>query len=85
MYSRTVFVECELSEIVRPEGWLAWDGDVGLDTLYYGEYGNKGQAAHVTKRVSWSTNIPVDRVAVYSVSNFIQGNHWIPPYSQHDE
>ncbi|KAG6511952.1 hypothetical protein ZIOFF_030033 [Zingiber officinale] len=83
-YSRTVFLNCQLSGVVRPEGWLPWDGDFALATLYYGEFGNSGEGANATGRVAWSSRIPAEHLGAYSVENFIQGNRWIPPSLLYD-
>ncbi|KAK7845763.1 putative pectinesterase/pectinesterase inhibitor 41 [Quercus suber] len=31
-----------ISHLVEPAGWHDWNGDFGLDTLYYAEYNNRG-------------------------------------------
>ncbi|PAN27251.1 hypothetical protein PAHAL_5G069500 [Panicum hallii] len=78
-YSRTVYLRCTLAEIVQPQGWMPWDGDFALDTLYYGEFGSAGPgAAAAGRRVAWSSQVPEDHVDAYSVANFIQGHEWIP-------
>uniref|UniRef100_M8BV08 Pectinesterase n=1 Tax=Aegilops tauschii TaxID=37682 RepID=M8BV08_AEGTA len=80
-YSRTVFVGCTMAEIVRPEGWMPWSGDFALKTLYYGEYDSAGPGAGGRSgggRVGWSSQVPKERVDVYSVASFIQGDEWIP-------
>ncbi|KAJ4758385.1 Pectinesterase/pectinesterase inhibitor [Rhynchospora pubera] len=77
-YSRTVFINCLMKQIIQPEGWLQWDSDFALKTLFYGEYGSTGPGGDVTKRVSWSSQIPKEHVGTYSVENFIQGDQWIP-------
>ncbi|KAJ0976944.1 hypothetical protein J5N97_012418 [Dioscorea zingiberensis] len=77
-YSRTVFVQCLLGEILKPEGWLPWRGDFALATLFYGEFGNSGPGANPAARVAWSSVIPAEHVGAYSVKNFIQGDQWIP-------
>uniref|UniRef100_A0A1D1YL43 Pectinesterase n=1 Tax=Anthurium amnicola TaxID=1678845 RepID=A0A1D1YL43_9ARAE len=77
-YSRTVLVRCQLEALIRPEGWLQWTGDVGLKTLFYGEFESTGAGANPGARVPWSNQIPVAHVGVYSVDSFIQGNEWIP-------
>ncbi|CAL9057843.1 unnamed protein product [Musa banksii] len=79
-YSRTVFIDCNLAEIVRPEGWETWNGsvDFALKTLFYGEFGSSGPGANVTARVPWSSQIPAEHLGAYSVENFIQGDQWIP-------
>ena len=76
-YSRTVFIACNLEAIVTSDGWMPWDGDSGLKTLYYGEYKNAGARSGTSGRVQWSSQIPAEHVASYSVGNFIQGDQWI--------
>ncbi|KAL2498604.1 putative pectinesterase/pectinesterase inhibitor 17 [Abeliophyllum distichum] len=39
-YSRTVFLQTYMDSLVDPAGWLEWDGNFALNTLYYGEYRN---------------------------------------------
>ncbi|KAL6897993.1 hypothetical protein ACP4OV_006589 [Aristida adscensionis] len=81
-YSRVVFMQSFIGDVVRPEGWLAWDGDFALDTLYYGEYMNTGPGAAVAGRVKWPgfhvMTDPAD-AGNFTVGQFIQGNMWLPP------
>ncbi|XP_057796173.1 probable pectinesterase/pectinesterase inhibitor 51 [Salvia miltiorrhiza] len=76
-YSRTVFIWCDLEGIIKGEGWMAWDGEFALGTLYYGEYKNVGSGSDTSGRVRWSNQIPMEHIHSYSIQNFIQGNHWI--------
>ncbi|KAG6660783.1 hypothetical protein I3843_03G124400 [Carya illinoinensis] len=78
LYSRTVFIHCNLEVLITPEGWLPWDGDFALKTLYYGEFGNSGVGSDLSQRVTWSSKIPTEHILTYSVENFIQGDEWIP-------
>ncbi|XP_042495486.1 probable pectinesterase/pectinesterase inhibitor 51 [Macadamia integrifolia] len=80
-YSRTVFMHCNLEALISPPGWLPWDGDFALSTLYYGEFANSGAGANLTGRVNWSNQIPEKHVNAYSLQNFIQGDEWIPTSS----
>ncbi|KAL8504374.1 hypothetical protein ACS0TY_022919 [Phlomoides rotata] len=73
-YTRTVFIGCTLETLIRPEGWMPWSGDFALNTLYYGEFGNKGAGSDTSNRVSWSSRIPEEHVSSFSLQNFIQGN-----------
>ncbi|WOL14247.1 hypothetical protein Cni_G23027 [Canna indica] len=78
-YSRTVYVNCYMGEVVMKEGWLPWRGDFALNTLFYGEYGSSGPGwSAATARVEWSSQIPEEHVGVYSLENFIQGSEWVP-------
>ncbi|XP_059307879.1 probable pectinesterase/pectinesterase inhibitor 51 [Lycium ferocissimum] len=80
-YSRTIFIYCNLEVLVHPEGWMPWNGEFALKTLYYGEFNSSGAGANVTGRVTWSSQIPAEHIDSYSVKNFIQGDKWIPPTS----
>ncbi|CAO2188422.1 unnamed protein product [Urochloa humidicola] len=81
-YSRVVFMQSYIGAVVRPEGWLAWDGEFALDTLYYGEYMNTGPGAGVGARVKWPgfhvMTSPVE-AGNFTVAQFIEGNMWLPP------
>ncbi|MQL85967.1 hypothetical protein Taro_018493 [Colocasia esculenta] len=77
-YSRTVFIGCNLGEVIRPEGWTIWSGDFALKTLFYGEFESTGPGGNATGRVAWSNQVPAAHVGIYSVRNFIQGDQWMP-------
>ncbi|KAJ3675523.1 hypothetical protein LUZ60_004565 [Juncus effusus] len=76
-YSRVIVIACNLGEVVRKEGWLAWRGDFALNTLFFGESDNWGPGGEMKWRVQWSSEVPKERENVYSVENFIQGHEWI--------
>ncbi|XP_010273802.1 PREDICTED: pectinesterase/pectinesterase inhibitor PPE8B [Nelumbo nucifera] len=80
-YSRTVFMQSYMSDVIRPEGWLEWQGNFALDTLYYGEYMNYGPGAGLSSRVKWPglhaiTNS--SQASAFTVAQFIDGNLWLP-------
>ncbi|XP_074263963.1 putative pectinesterase/pectinesterase inhibitor 51 [Silene latifolia] len=77
MYSRTVYINCTMEALISEDGWMPWDGDFALSTLYYGEFGNKGDGAGLSKRVPWSKQIPEEHISTYYVRNFLQGDEWI--------
>ncbi|KAL9314575.1 hypothetical protein ACSQ67_020027 [Phaseolus vulgaris] len=80
-YSRAVFMQSYMSEVLRPEGWLEWNGSLYLDTLYFGEYKNYGPGARVDKRVKWpGYHVINDSSQVYNftVANLLLGDLWIP-------
>ncbi|XP_008783344.2 pectinesterase-like [Phoenix dactylifera] len=79
-YSRTIFMENQLSSFIHPAGYLPWDKDFALNTLYYAEYNNKGEGSNVTDRVKWPGVHVIDRKTAekYTVANFIEGERWIP-------
>ncbi|GLJ38644.1 hypothetical protein SUGI_0787820 [Cryptomeria japonica] len=78
MYSRTVFLNSYLGNVIRPEGWMAWNGTFALDTLFYGEFQNHGPGAEISGRVPWCNQISQKNVGMYTVQSFIQGQQWLP-------
>ncbi|XP_061361268.1 pectinesterase/pectinesterase inhibitor PPE8B-like [Gastrolobium bilobum] len=80
-YSRTIFMQSYISNVLRPEGWLEWNGDFALDTLYYAEYMNYGPGAGLVNRVKWpGFHVMNDsrQASNFTVSQFIEGNLWLP-------
>ncbi|KAL8151616.1 hypothetical protein V2J09_021424 [Rumex salicifolius] len=78
-YARTVVMESYIDDFVDPAGWTKWSGDQGLDTLYYGEYGNDGPGSGMDGRVSWPGYHPMEYEDAinFTVSEFIMGDEWL--------
>ncbi|KAG7624748.1 Pectinesterase catalytic [Arabidopsis thaliana x Arabidopsis arenosa] len=79
-YSRTVFMQSYISDIVQPVGWLEWNGTIGLDTIYYGEYSNFGPGANTNQRVQWLgyNLLNLAEAMNFTVYNFTMGDTWLP-------
>ncbi|KAJ7955367.1 Pectinesterase [Quillaja saponaria] len=79
IYSQTVYIESYIDDFIDPTGWKEWSGDDGLDTLYYGEYGNYGPGSGTDNRVSWLgyRKMEYDEASDFSVSEFISGDAWL--------
>ncbi|KAK4493473.1 hypothetical protein RD792_006036 [Penstemon davidsonii] len=81
LYSRTIIMQSYISSAIRPEGWLEWNGNFALDTLYYGEYMNYGPGAGSGARVKWPGYHVFNNSAQasnFTVAQFIIGNTWLP-------
>ncbi|KAK7384928.1 hypothetical protein VNO78_30631 [Psophocarpus tetragonolobus] len=80
-YARTVYLVSYMGDHIHPNGWLEWDGDFALNTLYYGEYMNYGPGAAVGQRVKWpgyrviTSTVEANR---FTVAQFISGSAWLP-------
>ncbi|KAK1436946.1 hypothetical protein QVD17_02730 [Tagetes erecta] len=80
-FSRTVIMRSTISDMVRKEGWSPWDGDFGLDTLYYREYQNTGPGADTSARVTWKGWGVIkdpNEAQSFTVAKFINGENWLP-------
>lgn len=81
LYSRTVIMQSFLSNAIMPQGWLEWNGNFALNTLYYGEYMNYGPGAGLGSRVNWPGYHVINDSAQannFTVAEFILGNSWLP-------
>ncbi|XP_051131237.1 probable pectinesterase/pectinesterase inhibitor 12 [Andrographis paniculata] len=78
-YSTTVYMKSYIDGFIAPEGWSKWDGDQGLHTLYYGEYGNYGPGASLDNRVTWEGyhRMDDDDASGFTVSELIDGQTWL--------
>jgi pectinesterase len=54
-------------------GWQKMNNNVN-NTAMLEEYGCKGIGSNRSGRVSWSTAIPQNQVAKYTISNILSGN-----------
>ncbi|KGN52152.1 probable pectinesterase/pectinesterase inhibitor 25 [Cucumis sativus] len=79
-YSRTVYMQSYIGDLISPVGWLEWNGTVGLETLYYGEYENYGPGANTSLRVNWPgfSLLNVTQAMNFTVYNFTMGDTWLP-------
>ncbi|KAH0970881.1 hypothetical protein GBA52_023037 [Prunus armeniaca] len=79
VFSRTVYLESYVGDFIDPTGWRQWSGDLGLDTLYYGEYENYGPGSGTENRVKWTGYHIMDYydAANFTVSEFIIGDEWL--------
>lgn len=80
-YSRTVYLKTYLDDLVDAAGWLEWDGNFALNTLYYGEYRNLGPGSSTSSRVKWGGYRVINsstEASKFSVADFIAGGSWLP-------
>ncbi|KAF3434318.1 hypothetical protein FNV43_RR25421 [Rhamnella rubrinervis] len=78
-YSRTVIMQSYIGDLISPNGWLEWNGSVGLDTLYYGEFENYGPGANTSNRVKWGgyNLMNVSQAMNFTVLNFTSASTWL--------
>ncbi|KAE9610764.1 putative pectinesterase [Lupinus albus] len=83
-YSKTVVMKTFLDGLLNPEGWMKWDGNFALDTLYYAEYANTGPGSSTKNRVKWrgyEAITSASKAEPFTVGRFIDGNSWLPATS----
>ncbi|CAJ1925152.1 unnamed protein product [Sphenostylis stenocarpa] len=81
-FSRTVVMQSFLDKHIDPAGWSEWDEKHKdyLETLYYGEYMNRGPGAGTSQRVNWTGYHIIQTAAQasqFTVKQLIQGDVWL--------
>ncbi len=56
-YAQTAFINTEMSDAVRPEGWHNWTGPEREKTARYSEVGSVGAGANPSARVKWARQL----------------------------
>ncbi|KAL8101004.1 putative pectinesterase/pectinesterase inhibitor 41 [Apium graveolens] len=86
-YSRTIFMQSFMDNLIDSGGWREWSGDFALNTSYYAEFDNRGPGSKTDGRVTWLGvhQINASDASNFTVSNFLLGDDWLPltgaPYS----
>ncbi|KAL1206665.1 putative pectinesterase/pectinesterase inhibitor 61 [Cardamine amara subsp. amara] len=81
LYSRVVYMMSDMGDHINPRGWLEWNGPFALDTLYYGEYMNRGPGSGTGQRVTWPGYRVITstvEASKFTVAQFISGSAWLP-------
>lgn len=78
-YAKTIFVNCEMSDVIRPEGWHNWNKPDAEKTSYYAEYKSTGAGGKPDARVPWSHQLTDDQAAKLTVKSVLGGSDgWDP-------
>ncbi|KAJ1425605.1 Pectinesterase, catalytic [Sesbania bispinosa] len=78
-YSRAIFLETTIGDLIQPDGYLPWSGNQFLDTCYFAEYANTGAGADAQKRVKWGRGqLTKEDAMQYTADQWLQANTWLP-------
>ncbi|KAL6846521.1 hypothetical protein ACP4OV_023969 [Aristida adscensionis] len=78
--SRILIMESELPDLFDKAGYMPWNGDFALKTLWYAEYANTGPGADQAGRVTWpgyKKVITRGEAARFTVNAFLHAQPWI--------
>jgi PelA/Pel-15E family pectate lyase len=78
-YGRTVYINTEMGEHIRPEGWNNWGKAENEKTAYFAEYNSKGLGAKMSERVKWIHQLSKEEAGKFAPENFLKGKDgWNP-------
>lgn len=69
--AKTVFLNCSMNNVIKPEGWHNWGKAENEKTTFYAEYNNNGEGATTNKRVSWSHKLSPEEAKAYTINNIL--------------
>ena len=75
-YAQTVFIECEMSKVIRPEGWHNWNKPEAEKTAFYAEHQNTGPGADLGQRVDWAHQLSPAEAGKYELKQIF--DDWDP-------
>jgi pectinesterase len=79
IYASTIYLNCEMSDVVRPEGWFDWKKPETHATARYAEFRSTGPGASPEKRVPWAKQLTESEAKAITVEKVMGGTDgWNP-------
>lgn len=75
-FAHTVFLNTEMSEVVRSVGWHNWTGPEREKTARYAEFNSTGTGANETARVTWARKLTAVEAQALTVAKVL--GDWNP-------
>ncbi|UOQ97545.1 pectinesterase family protein [Hymenobacter sp. 5317J-9] len=75
-FGKTVLLNCELSNIIKPKGWDHWGKESNKQDAFFAEYKSTGDGAAPKARILWSRQLTPQQAAFYT-REAVLGN-WNP-------
>ncbi len=83
IHASTTYLNCEMSEVVRPEGWNDWKKPEAHAMARYAEFDTTGPGANPTNRPNWTKQLKKSDAQSITVKNVLAGvDNWNPDLSQ---
>ncbi len=77
-YAKTVWIDCYMDKLIKPEGWHNWNKPNAEQTTFYAEYNSSGPGAS-DKRVPWAKKLSKAESETFTAENVLKGSdNWIP-------
>lgn len=79
IYASVTYLNCEMSDVVRPAGWNDWNKPEAHATARYAEFNSTGDGANQTNRPSWTKQLTPNEARKITVEKVLGGaDGWNP-------
>ncbi len=79
IYASTIFLNTEMSDVVRPEGWNDWKKPETHQTTRYTEFNSTGPGGNPKERVDWAKQLTKAEAAAITPGKVLGGTDgWNP-------
>ena len=78
-YASVTFLDCEMGDHIKPEGWDNWGNPENEKTARYAEFNSTGPGAHRGRRVAWSRQLSAEEARRITIDTVLAGSDgWKP-------
>jgi pectinesterase len=78
-YASVTYLNCELGDHIKPEGWNNWRNPTNELTARFSEYNSSGPGANPAARFKWSKQLTKDEAEKITLESVLGGNDaWNP-------
>jgi pectinesterase len=70
-YGKSVFIECDLGNHIKPKGWFNWNNQANEKTAFFAEFKNVGIGSKTEKRENWSHQLTDVEANKYNPDNIL--------------
>ena len=82
IYASTIYLNCEMSDVIRPEGWFDWKKPEAHKTARYAEFGSYGVGGSPTNRPDWTKQLTKTEAEKITVQKTLGGTDgWRPDFN----
>ncbi|KGN44235.2 pectinesterase QRT1 [Cucumis sativus] len=76
-YSRTIYSNCYIEDVINPLGWSDWNDPSRQRTVAFGQYNCRGSGASTKDWVKWAKTFNYEEVRPFVDRKYIKGEQWL--------
>ncbi|KAL0560679.1 hypothetical protein IC582_001089 [Cucumis melo] len=76
-YSRTIYSNCYIEDVINPLGWSDWNDPSRQRTVVFGQYNCRGSGANTKDWVPWAKTFSYEEVRPFVDRKYIKGEQWL--------